>query len=185
MRIGFPTVAAAALMALIATGQTLGADLTANGLWQSVDDDTQQPNAWFLIKDDGSGVYQGMIVRMFIKPGERMDALCDQCSDDRRNRPWLGLEIIRGMRRDGMHYTNGTILDPRNGNIWSAEMTLTPDNKTLVVRGFLGISLLGKNQYWTRLPDSAFNELDPQFNPNRATAATRKSAKPPADSKGH
>ena len=174
MRAGYAIIAAA-LLSLIVAGQTLGAEPSASGLWQSVDDDTHEPNAWFLIRDSG-GVYTGAIVRMFLKPGDDPNAVCDKCADDRRNKPWLGLEIIRGMKREGMKYTDGTILDPRDGNIYSAQMTLTPDGQTLVVRGYLGISLLGKNQYWTRLPDTAFNQIDQRFNPN--ASASRKAGAP-------
>ena len=74
------------------------------------------------------------------------------------------------MKRNGTKYTDGTILDPRYGRIYSAEMSLSPDGQTLTVRGYLGISLLGQNQYWTRLPASAFNEIDQRFNPNAAAA---------------
>ena len=63
MRARYATVAAA-LLSLVATGHTLGAEPTAAGLWQSVDDDTKEPNGWFLIRDNG-GVYDGAIVRMF------------------------------------------------------------------------------------------------------------------------
>jgi uncharacterized protein (DUF2147 family) len=173
MRAKFLAVAAA-FLSLISTSYAVGTEPSAFGLWQSVDDDTHQPNAWFLIRDGGSGVYTGAIVRMFLKPGEDPNAQCDKCADDRRNKPWMGLEIIRGMKRDGMKYTDGTILDPRDGNIYSAQMTLTPDGQTLVVRGYLGISLLGKNQYWTRLPETAFNEIDQRFNPNPPAATARK-----------
>ena len=169
---------AAALLSLVVAGQTLGAEPSASGLWQAVDDDTHQPNAWFLIRDGGGGIYTGAIVRMFLKPGEDPNIQCDKCADDRRSKPWMGLEIIRGMKREGMKYTDGTILDPRDGNIYSAQMTLTPDGQTLVVRGYLGISLLGKNQYWTRLPDTAFNEIDQRFNPNAAPAQRKAGSKP-------
>ena len=58
------------------------------------------------------------------------------------------------MKRNGAEYTSRTILDPRDGDLYSAMMTLTPGwPDALVVRGYLGISLLGKNQYWTRLPE--------------------------------
>jgi uncharacterized protein (DUF2147 family) len=171
---------AAGLLSLLATGQALGADQTAAGLWQSVDDDTKEPTGWFLIRDDGAA-YDGSIVKMYLKPGEDPNAVCSKCTDDRHNKPWLGLEIIRGMKRNGNKYSDGTILDPRYGRIYSAEMTLSPDGQTLTVRGYLGISLLGQNQYWTRLPPSAFNEIDQRFNPNPAAAAPasgKKSAPP-------
>jgi uncharacterized protein DUF2147 len=166
-------IAAAALLALVA-GHALGAEPTAAGLWQAVDQETGQPTGWFLIRDHG-GIYDGAIVKMFLKPGENMSVVCDQCKDDRHDKPWLGLEIIRGMKRDGLHYDDGTILDPRHGQVYSALMNLSPDGQSLIVRGYLGISLLGQNQYWTRLPDSAYNEIDPRFNPHySAAAAARK-----------
>ena len=184
MRAKFLAVAAA-FLSLISSSYAVGTEPSASGLWQAVDDDTHQPNAWFLIRDGGGGIYTGAIVRMFLKPGEDPNVQCDKCADDRRNKPWMELEIIRGMKRDGMKYTDGTILDPRDGNIYSAQMTLTPDGQTLVVRGYLGISLLGKNQYWTRLPDTAFNEIDPRFNPNPPPATARKAGAKPDNAARH
>src|SRR5579862_447764 len=146
---------------------------TPAGLWQAVDDDTKQPTGWFLISNH-DGVYSGIIAKMFLKPGEDPNAVCSACKDDRLNHPWLGLEIIRGMKQDPDKpdkYDDGTILDPRDGKVYKANMTVTPDGQTLVVRGYIGISLLGKNQYWTRLPDSDMAQLDPSVNPNPPVAA--------------
>ena len=138
------------------------------GLWQAVDSDSKQPTGWFLITDH-DGVYDGIIARMFLKPGEDPNVVCDQCKDDRHDQRWLGLEIIRGMKQeDADKFGGGSILDPRDGKIYHATMKLTPDGQTLVVRGYIGIELLGENQYWTRLPDSAYSMLDPSINPNPA-----------------
>ncbi len=169
-------MAAMALLTLGA-GHALGAEPTAAGLWQAIDQDTGQPTGWFLIRDH-DGIYDGTIVKMYLKPGESMSVVCDRCTDDRHDKPWLGLDIIRGMKRDGLHYEDGTILDPRYGQVYSAMMNLSPDGQSLIVRGYLGISLLGQNQYWTRLPDSAYNEIDPSFNPHRPTGATGRKSDP-------
>jgi hypothetical protein len=163
-----PLIYAAALLAPVAAGPAVSADLSPAGLWQALDDDTKQPTGWFLIADH-NGVYDGIIARMFLRPGENPNALCDQCKDDRHNHPWLGLEIIRGMKAEGDDkFGDGSILDPRDGKVYHATMKVSPDGGTLIVRGYIGIELLGRNQYWTRLPDSAYSQLDPSINPNVA-----------------
>ena len=92
------------------------------GLWQAVDSDTKRPTGWFLI-DDHNGVFDGIIAKMFLKPGEDPNTICDKCKDDRKDHTWLGLEIIRGMKPEGENkYGDGTILDPRDGKIYKATM---------------------------------------------------------------
>jgi uncharacterized protein (DUF2147 family) len=166
-----------ALMSLT-IGHAESQTLSPIGLWQSVDSDTKQPTGWFLISNH-DGVYSGIIAKMFLKPGEDPKVVCSACKDDRYNHPWLGLEIIRGMQQDGDDkYSGGTILDPRDGKVYKAQMKVTPDGQTLVVRGYIGFSLLGENQYWTRLPDSAYSMLDPSINPNPAVNSNPKPAAP-------
>lgn len=182
-----PLMTVAAALSLITAGAALGAppqQPTAAGLWQAVDEETGEPTGWFLITEH-DGVYGGSIAKMFLKPGQDPGVVCDRCSDDRHNKPWLGLEIVRGMKQQGLKYEDGTILDPRYGRIYSAEMTLSPDGQTLVVRGYLGLSLLGKNQYWKRLPDSAYDQLDPAINPKHPAPGHKSGAAPKPESAAH
>src|SRR5262245_14591445 len=103
---------------------------TAAGLWQRLDNDTKKPVIWILFVDRG-GVFEGCGAKLFPEPGKTPDPNCNRCSDEREGAPMLGLPMIRGMKRVGRKYEGGTVLDPRNGNVWRALMELTPDNSVL------------------------------------------------------
>jgi uncharacterized protein (DUF2147 family) len=141
------------------------AEPTVTGLWEQVDEKTGKPESWFSVAEK-DGVYAGTIVKMFQKPGDPPPESwrCTKCEGVEKNAPVLGLALIKGMKRNGLKYEDGTIMDPRDGTVYRALMQLSPDGKQLEVRGYLGFALLGRSQMWNRLPDNA---MDPPRAPQR------------------
>ena len=150
----------AAVQPLAAAGPPT-AEPSVAGLWQKIDPETGKTVIWFLFVENG-GTYQGVAAKLFPRPSDGPTLpVCTTCRDDRKDAPLLGLPIIKDMKRNGLRYVEGNILDPRDGNIYSASMTLSPDGQQLTVRGYLAFEFLGREEVWYRLPDTAMKELDP------------------------
>ena len=119
------------------------------GKWHSVDEKTKEIKSEITITESG-GVLSGKVSKLLRKDAKQ-DAVCDECTDARKDKPVLGLEIIRGAKKDASEdvWTGGKILDPENGKEYTLKLTPLEGGKKLAVRGsVLGI---GRTQTWERV----------------------------------
>ena len=123
------------------------AQMTPVGTWNSIDDKTGQPKAEIQIVDK-DGALSGRVIKG-LQPSS--EPLCTECTDDRKNQPKIGMEIIRGGKQadDGDVWKGGKILDPENGREYRAELTPIDGGKQLQVRGFFGPFF--RTQVWKRV----------------------------------
>ena len=117
------------------------------GLWEAFDNDGKSEG--FIRIFQIKGLYYGRIEPSF--PTDDRSARCTRCTDDRHNQPIIGLVLLRHLRPQNGEYVGGDILDPDTGHIWSCKMRLTDGGRQLIMRGFIGISLLGSSQTWKRV----------------------------------
>ena len=129
-------------------GATALAQMTPVGVWNSVDDKTKELKSEIVITEN-AGVISGRIAKLLRKDAKQ-DAVCDECTDDRKDKPLLGLEIIRGAKKaDGKDvWEDGKILDPENGKTYNLRLTPIDGGAKLEVRG--SIAFFGRTQTWVR-----------------------------------
>ncbi|QMT41222.1 DUF2147 domain-containing protein [Neisseria shayeganii] len=116
------------------------------GQWRTVDDETGKPKAVIRISEN-NGVYNGTIVQLM--PG--IENRCPGCSGDKANAPLVGMTVLTGLKEEDGKYVGGRIFDPKSGNTYRAKAELADGGNALKVRGYMGVSALGRTQTWQRV----------------------------------
>lgn len=141
---------AAFALALVAGPMVaLAAEFTTPvGTWKNIDDKTGQAKALIQITESG-GKLEGKIIKV-LKSDDGPNPVCKECDGERKNKPVEGMTIMWGLSKDGDEWNGGQILDPKNGKIYKAKMSLDDGGRKLNVRGYIGFSLMGRSQVWLR-----------------------------------
>jgi uncharacterized protein (DUF2147 family) len=139
---------ALAVTALCVLG-SVQAQMTPVGLWKTIDDDGKTEKSLVRISEKG-GILSGVIEKIF--DPKKQDSKCDQCTDERKDKPALGMTIIRNVQQDADDkglWSGGEILDPNNGKTYKTRLKPVDGGKTLEMRGYIGF--LYRTQVWHRV----------------------------------
>ncbi len=121
------------------------------GLWQTIDDKTGAPKGQVEIRKEND-TYVGKIVKITPRLGYTPKEICVDCPAPYTNKPILGLDSLTGLKHSsGNNYTGGRILDPNTGKVYNMKAKLSSNGKRLTLRGYVGLSALGRTQTWIRV----------------------------------
>ncbi len=119
------------------------------GLWKTVDDVTGKVKSEVAIWEESGKLY-GRIQKLVNPDPADPNPRCQDCAGEQKGKPVVGLRILWDLKKDRDGWSGGTILDPESGKTYKCLLSLEEGGTKLKVRGFLGISLLGRTQYWLR-----------------------------------
>jgi uncharacterized protein (DUF2147 family) len=138
-------------LALAGLSLAAAAQSTPAGLWKTIDDDGKTEKSLVRITDN-AGTFSAKVEKIF--DAAKQDARCEECSDDRKNQPVLGMTIVKGVKAnadDKALWDGGEILDPNNGKTYKVRMKPIDGGKRIEVCGYIGAPLLGRTQTWIRV----------------------------------
>lgn len=127
------------------------AQMSPVGTWRTIDDATGEAKSEVVITDN-AGVLSGRISKLLSK-GSNQNAICEKCPDDRKDKPLIGLELMRGAKKaEGKNvWEGGKIVDPEGGTIYSLKLTPADGGKKLDVHAYVGMAFIGRTQTWVRV----------------------------------
>ena len=137
-----------AAMACIALNSNALAQATPVGLWKTIDDETKAEKSFVRISES-AGVLTGKVDKI-VDPAKQ-DSRCEKCTDDRKDKPVLGMTLVRNTKQnaeDKEVWGGGDILDPNNGKVYRLRLKPLDGGKTMEVRGYIGPFF--RNQTWMR-----------------------------------
>lgn len=117
--------------------------------WQTVDEKTGEKKAIIQLNEN-SGQVSGKIIKVL--DSKKAKANCEKCTGSLKNKPIEGLQILTGMRADGTNqWSNGKLVDPETGKIYSGKINLSDNGQSLKLRGYVGSPVFGRSQTWQRV----------------------------------
>ncbi|NNH35824.1 DUF2147 domain-containing protein [Acinetobacter sp. NIPH 2377] len=139
----------AALLLSFSSSAVFAEDLS--GSWKNIDDKTGSSKAILEIRQETNGTYTAKIVKVTPRPGYTAKETCVNCPAPYTDKPILGMDVLKGLKpAAGSNFTQGKIIDPLSGHIYSMKAKLSPNGKRLTLRGYVGVSALGRSQTWIR-----------------------------------
>ena len=148
MRASTKTLFAALGLTLLACAAQ--AQNTPAGVWKTIDDETKTEKSLIRLSESG-GVVSGKLEK-FLDPATKADLVCDKCADDRKDKPIMGMTLVRNAKQaadDKSVWEGGDILDPNNGKVYKLRLKPLEGGKTMEVRGYIGPFF--RNQTWIRV----------------------------------
>lgn len=117
------------------------------GMWKNIDDEDGKEKSHIEIFEK-NGRLHARVTKLLPHATVR---ICDKCTGANKNKPVEGMEILWDLQKTSdKEYGEGKILNPKNGKIYDCFISLVEPNK-LKVRGYMGVSMFGKTQYWYRV----------------------------------
>ena len=139
------------LTCLITSSFAFSADIA--GTWRTIDDKTGFSKALMDIKQQADGTYTATVVKILPRPGYTPKETCQNCPAPFTNKPILGLTVLWGLKATPdkpNQYENARLIDPLSGKIYKGKAKMSNDGRILTMRGYVGISALGRSQTWIR-----------------------------------
>ena len=123
------------------------ADPLNGTIWKTIDDKTKAAKALVKFTEQKNGTLSASIQQVLTLGEENA---CSKCEGQYKNKSLKGLTIVHGLKNVGQNkYDGGSIIDPNSGRTYKLKATL--NGNTLDMRGFFGVSALGRTQTWQRV----------------------------------
>ena len=136
------------ILLILVCGFARAADpLSPVGAWRTIDDATKKPKSIVRIVE-AEGMLSGTVEK-FLDPAADPAKKCVECSDERKDKPILGMTIMTGLKKEGDTWAGGRILDPENGKTYRCTVNVVDQGRKLEMRGYVGIFF--RTQVWERV----------------------------------
>lgn len=143
-----PIIRPGATLALLLLAALAAAEAGPEGLWRTIDDETGEARS-IVALEVVDGELRGRVEKI-LNPDEPAPR-CVECEGERRGQPIKGMTILWGLGREDGEWVGGSVLDPESGKEYDARVRLIESGTKLELRGFLGVSWLGRTQVWERV----------------------------------